>query len=61
MDGPLASGASSGYQAQGQAWDPSRPDIVDLLQAANQVEIEPIYYGSNHTFLVTVESNGGRP
>jgi hypothetical protein len=58
MDGPLASGASNGYQAQGQAWDPSRPDIVDLLQTANQVEIEPIYYGSNHTFLVTVESDG---
>jgi hypothetical protein len=58
MDGPLASGASNGYQAQGQAWDPSRPDIVDLLETADQVEIEPIYYGSNHTFLVTVESDG---
>lgn len=55
MDGPLEWGATTGYQAQGQAWDPSRPDIVDLLETAQQVEIEPIYYGSNHTFLVTLE------
>jgi hypothetical protein len=55
MDGPSASGASGGYQDQGQAWDPSRPDIVDLMTTADQVEIEPIYYGSNHTFLVTLE------
>jgi hypothetical protein len=55
MDGPLASGAGSGFQAQGQAWHPSRPDIIDLLQTADHVEIEPIYYGSNHTFLVTLE------
>lgn len=55
MDGPLDSGASNGYQARGQAWHPFRPDIVDLLTSADQVEIEPIYYGSNHTFLVTLE------
>jgi hypothetical protein len=55
MGDPLESGASSGYQTQGQAWDPSRPDIVELLRIADQVEIEPIYYGSNHTFLVTLE------
>jgi hypothetical protein len=55
MEGPMASGTSNGFQAQGQAWDPSRPDIVDLLSAADHVEIEPIYYGSNHTFLVTLE------
>lgn len=55
MDGPLASGAGNGYQTQGQAWDPARPDIIDRLKASAQVEIEPIYYGSNHTFLVTLE------
>lgn len=56
MNGPLASGAGSGYQAQGQAWNPLRPDIVDLLKTADHVEIEPIYYGSNHTFLVTLDA-----
>jgi hypothetical protein len=58
MNGPVKSGASSGYQAQGQAWDPARSDIVDLLKVADQVEVEPIYYGSNHTFLVTLECAG---
>ena len=57
MDGPLASGASSGYQQRGQAWDPFRSDIIDLLKTADQVEIEPIYYGSNHTFLVTLDGD----
>lgn len=53
MDGPPASG--EGYQAHGHAWDPSRSDIVELLKTAEHIEIEPIYYGSNHTFLVTLD------
>jgi hypothetical protein len=46
---------AGGFQAQGRAWDPYRPDITDLLETAVQTDIQPIYYGSNHTFLVTVD------
>jgi hypothetical protein len=46
-----------GYQSQGRAWDPFRPDILPLLRDAVQFAIEPIYYGSNRTFLV--ELDGG--
>jgi len=44
-----------GYQAQGQAWDPCRLDIVELLERAAHRQMQPIYYGSNHCFLVTLD------
>lgn len=58
MDGPLTADTGGDFQDRGQAWNPFRPDIVDLLRQADAVEIEPIYYGSNHTFLVTIECAG---
>jgi hypothetical protein len=42
-------------QARGRAWSPFRSDVVELLMGAEHVAIQPIYYGSNHTFLVTVD------
>lgn len=45
------------YQTGGRAWSPFRPDILTLL-ASEQVSTEPIYYGSNHTFLVTLDAGG---
>ncbi|HEX6507148.1 MAG TPA: hypothetical protein VF221_05895 [Chloroflexota bacterium] len=59
MDGPLESGKMTGFQAQGSAWDPCRSDIIDLLQSASFEHVEPIYYGSNHTFLVTLTAEQG--
>ncbi len=55
MEGPSLMPEGTGYQGQGHAWDPNRTDIVDLLQTAEPISIEPIYYGSNHTFLVTLD------
>jgi hypothetical protein len=46
---------NGGFQARGRAWDPCRPDVVQLLETADHVAIQPIYYGSNHTFLVTAD------
>src|ERR687886_2807749 len=45
-----------GYQSKGQAWDPNRPDVVELLQRASHSQVAPIYYGSNHCFLVTLDA-----
>jgi len=42
------------YQPGGHAWHPDRPDIVRLLRTAGHETTQPIYYGSNHTFLVTL-------
>lgn len=56
MDGALNPIANDGFQAQGRAWDPMREDIVTLLRTAEQVAVQPIYYGSNHTFLVTLDA-----
>jgi hypothetical protein len=50
--------AAGGFQARGRAWNPRRPDIADLLGGAEQTDIQPIYYGSNHTFLVTLDGAG---
>jgi hypothetical protein len=57
MEGPRGSGARAGYQELGRAWDPFRPDVMSLLETAAFDEIEPIYYGSNHTFLATLRSD----
>lgn len=46
---------ADGYQAKGQAWDPCRPDILDLLERSPHHKMQPIYYGSNHCFLVTLD------
>lgn len=43
-------------QPGGLAWHPDRPDILQLLGTACHSSIQPVYYGSNHTFLVTLES-----
>jgi hypothetical protein len=54
-----ADAPSSGlYQPRGQAWDPGRSDILRLLEKADQKAIQPIYHGSNYTFLVTLEAEG---
>lgn len=47
---------TSGYQSRGLAWDPFRSDIVQLLQRAEHERVQPIYYGSNHSFLITLEA-----
>jgi hypothetical protein len=46
---------AGGFQAQGRAWDPRRPDIATLLGSARITAIQPVYYGSNHTFLITLD------
>lgn len=40
----------------GRAWNPERRDIVQLLSASSHSDVQPIYYGSNHTFLVTLDA-----
>lgn len=45
-----------GYQSRGRAWDPGRTDIIELLQEARHSHVAPIYYGSNHCFLVTLDA-----
>jgi hypothetical protein len=44
-----------GFQARGQAWDPLREDIVSLLEQAEHTRLQPIYYGSNHCFMATLD------
>jgi hypothetical protein len=46
---------AEGFQPQGKAWNPRRQDIAQLLESATPTDIQPIYYGSNHTFLVTLD------
>src|SRR5947209_162719 len=43
-----------GYQAAGESWDPFRADIIALLDTAEQRDLQSVYYGSNHVFLVTL-------
>jgi hypothetical protein len=43
------------YQLGGNAWSPDRPDLLELLSTAEHTASQPIYYGSNHTFLVTLD------
>jgi hypothetical protein len=44
------------YQPRGQAWDPERADILELLRFADQIQVYPIYQGSNHTFLTVLDA-----
>jgi hypothetical protein len=45
---------TEGFQSHSLAWDPLRRDIVRLLEQARHDVVRPIYYGSNHCFLVTL-------
>jgi hypothetical protein len=45
-----------GFQPRGQAWDPYRADVPELLAKSNHFAIVPIYYGSNHCFLLTLDA-----
>ncbi|HZS95049.1 MAG TPA: hypothetical protein VFA78_09645 [Chloroflexota bacterium] len=47
---------AGGFQAGGRAWDPARPDIERLLAISTCTRLRPIYYGSNHCFLVTLDA-----
>src|SRR5947209_3687589 len=55
MDSALSRSNMDGFQSGGRAWDPLRPDLTELLKSAKQADVQPIYYGSNHTFLVTLD------
>jgi hypothetical protein len=55
MNSPQPLPNPDGFQDGGNAWDPSRPDLLDLLRRSRHAAIRPIYYGSNHTFLVTLD------
>lgn len=52
----LASKQGAGdFQPRGQAWSPEREDVVSLLERSEHRYLAPIYYGSNHCFLVTLD------
>lgn len=55
MDVPLDPD-NEAYQAGGLAWNPFRPDAERLLRRAGHARTQPIYYGSNHCFLVTLDA-----
>lgn len=55
MDSALPFPNHDGFQSGGRSWDPLRSDLPELLATARQTDIQPIYYGSNHTFLVTLD------
>ncbi len=55
MDEPLDREMES-HQASGLAWNPFRQDIERLLGEAEHAQVQPIYYGSNHCFLVTLDA-----
>lgn len=57
MELPTSSEYFDGRQARGQAWLPSRPDVVQLLTQARHRHVAPIRYGSNHCFLVTLDTS----
>ncbi len=56
MDLHAWAGEPVDFQDGGRAWHPCRPDIVPLLSRSEHDTCIPIYYGSNHTFLVTLRS-----
>jgi hypothetical protein len=56
MDDLASTGNTDEFQAGGNAWSPARADILDLLRTSETTRIEPIYYGSNHTFLVQLDA-----
>ena len=42
-------------QPAGTSWSPEMPDLLDRLSTAKIVQSRPIMWGSNSTFLVTLE------
>jgi hypothetical protein len=56
MELPSPSSPIEEFQAKGRAWNPDRPDVPRLLESARHEHVAPIYYGSNHCFLVTLEA-----
>ncbi|GAC1328917.1 MAG: SCO1664 family protein [Chloroflexota bacterium] len=58
MESPSLEPSANDFQSQGHAWSPARPDIIRLLESARYRHLEPIYYGSNHCFLATLEVDG---
>jgi hypothetical protein len=44
------------FQEDGIAWNPLRPDAELLLQRGKCIDLQPIYYGSNHCFLASIDS-----
>ena len=42
-------------QPAGTSWSPSMPDLLDHLTTAKVVQARPIMWGSNSTFLVTLD------
>jgi len=60
MDVPDGADAA-GYQGRGQSWRPQRQDVGALLKDSRHVETQPIYHGSNHTFLVKLEHESAGP
>ncbi|GAC1398877.1 MAG: SCO1664 family protein [Chloroflexota bacterium] len=56
MNEPFHLGTGDSYQTGGYAWSPRRADVGALLRTAQHVATRPIHYGSNHTFLVTLDA-----
>lgn len=56
MDVEAWNGGPLLFQPGGHAWYPCRADIIPLLSQSSHEQCNPIYYGSNHTFLVTLRS-----
>jgi hypothetical protein len=54
MQDAAADSTRPGYQGRSLAWDPLREDIIALLRQSRHDSIQPIYYGSNHCFLVSL-------
>jgi hypothetical protein len=49
------------FQLSGRAWKPDREELGTLLSRSKHASTKPIYYGSNHTFLVELDGgNAGR-
>ncbi len=42
-------------QPAGTSWSPEMPDVLDCLSTAKVLQARPIMWGSNSTFLVTLE------
>ncbi|MGH2449023.1 MAG: SCO1664 family protein [Chloroflexota bacterium] len=53
-----ASSQRSGYQLGQRAWHPLRDDIEILLSTSRHQKTQPLAYGSNYCFLVTLASDG---